>query len=422
MSEEKLSLDTLTAAIKEKDAEWQPEITSVSELSLGEQKNRLGLEPTGMELQLATEFKLDKPSTTSKKKKKSGGSSNPGSAGVPSKWDWRNVSGINWTTSIKDQDGCGSCVAFGTNAALEALLRIRTYNDSNKSIDLSEAHLLFCGGGSCNGWHMDHACNYLKGNGVPDEACFPYSQGLQTKSCTTCSNWQSRIDRTKIPSWSHTKDVNQMKANLVNNGPQITGMAVYRDFFSYASGIYKHVTGDLAGYHCVCVVGYDDQNEYWICKNSWGTNWGEAYGGERGWFRIKYGECGIENVFGMWNMVVPKQIVDPCQAYLKRASYYLALYRKTSNRRYLCLYYRYMAAYYLCKYKTTKNRKYLCMYYRAIAAYYYCLYQTTHNRRYLCMYYRYMAAYYYCLYQTTKVQKYLILYRLYLAAYRRCIK
>ena len=336
MAEEKLSLDFLKAAVKDKGAEWQPAITSVSELSSEEQKDRLGLLPTNVELQLVTKFGLDKPVTGGKSRRgsprRSNNSSNPGSAGLPSKWDWRNVNGVNWTTPIRDQNGCGSCVAFGTIAALDALLRIRTFKDPNRNIDLSEAHLLFCGGGSCNGWHMNHACNYLKNNGVPDEACFTYSKGLQTKSCTTCSDWKSRIDHTKIPSWSHTKDVNQMKTNLVNNGPQITGMAVYRDFFSYAGGVYEHVTGDLAGYHCVCVVGFDDQNQCWICKNSWGTGWGEADGGQRGWFRIKYGECGIQDVFGMWNMVVP---TVKGSGY---AQYLLVDYSFTSNYRVLWAY------------------------------------------------------------------------------------
>lgn len=307
-------------------------MTSLSLMSAEEKMQRLGLMPTETELELSTELGLDKPQgskTSSGKKKKS---SNPGPAGLPSKWDWRDVNGINWTTPIRDQDGCGSCVAFGTVAALEALLRIRTYQDPNKSIDLSEAHLLFCGGGSCNGWHMNHACNYLQANGVPDEACFPYSKGLQTRSCTTCSDWRNRIDHTKIPSWSNTKDVDQMKKNIVENGPQITGMAVYQDFFSYAGGIYEHVSGGLAGYHCVAVVGYSEQDGCWICKNSWGTGWGEADGGQRGWFRIKYGECGIQDVFGMWNMVVARARGHA------DAQYLLVDYSFTSNVRTLWAY------------------------------------------------------------------------------------
>ena len=149
MDQEEFSLEALKSAVKEKDAKWEPAITSLSMLSDDEKILRLGLMPTTVELELATEFKLDKPVTSKKPPPKTRKASNPGSAGLPSRWDWRNVNGVNWTTPMKDQDGCGSCVAFGTLAALEALLRIRTYQDHNRSIDLSEAHLLFCGGGSC---------------------------------------------------------------------------------------------------------------------------------------------------------------------------------------------------------------------------------------------------------------------------------
>ncbi len=333
MDQEEFSLEALKSAVKDKEAKWEPAITSLSLLSDEEKTQRLGLMPTTTELELSTKFGLDKPITSRRRRTtRTKKESNPGSAGLPGKWDWRNVSGIRWTSPIKDQGGCGSCVAFGTLAALEALLRIRTFKVHSKSIDLSEAHLLFCGGGSCSGWHMNHACNYLQANGVPDEACFPYAHGLTTRSCTPCSDWRSRIDHTKIKSWSNTKDVEQMKRNIVENGPQITGMAVYQDFFSYAGGIYEHVHGGLAGYHCVAVVGYDDPNGCWICKNSWGTGWGEADGGQRGWFRIKYGECGIEDVFGMWNMVVPR-----IQGHAD-AQYLLVDYSFTSNLRTLWAY------------------------------------------------------------------------------------
>jgi len=332
MSKSEFSLEQLKTAIEEKEAKWHPELTTISQLTVEEQKTRLGLLPTKMELQLATEFKLDKPHEEKPAKKKANVNYGALAASLPSKQDWRDVNGVDWTTPIKDQYGCGSCVAFGTIAALDALLRIRTFNDPNEAIDLSEAHLLFCGGGSCNGWHMDAACNYLKSNGVPDEACFPYAKGLQVKTCATCSDWQNRIDHTKILSWTNTKDVNEMKKNLVENGPQITGMAVYQDFFSYAGGVYQYVTGSLAGYHCVAVVGYDDGAGCWICKNSWGTGWGEAFKGQRGWFRIKYGQCGMENVFGMWDMVVP---IIKTSGYAK---FLLVDHSFTSNVRYLWAY------------------------------------------------------------------------------------
>jgi C1A family cysteine protease len=175
MGEEKISLDALMSAVEDKGVKWDPAITSISELSSEDQVIMLGLKPTNPELQLAVKFKLDQPvSGSNPPVKKTKDSSNPGSAGLPSKFDWRNVSGVNWTTPIKNQSSCGSCVSFGTLASLEALLKIRTFKSSSKVIDLSEAHLLFCGGGSCSGWHMNQACDYLQKNGVPDEACFPY--------------------------------------------------------------------------------------------------------------------------------------------------------------------------------------------------------------------------------------------------------
>jgi hypothetical protein len=66
-------------------------------------------------------------------------------------------------------------------------------------------------------------------------------------------------------------------------------MTVYGDFYSYTGGVYEHVYGEELGGHLVTLVGWDDSNSCWICKNSWGEDWGED-----GWFRIKYSECDIE--------------------------------------------------------------------------------------------------------------------------------
>ena len=41
----------------------------------------------------------------------------------------------------------------------------------------------------------------------------------------------------------------------------------------------------------LAIVGYDDSEECWIVKNSWGTNWGED-----GWVRISYDA----NMFAEW--------------------------------------------------------------------------------------------------------------------------
>jgi len=70
-------------------------------------------------------------------------------------------------------------------------------------------------------------------------------------------------------------------------------MYVYNDFFSYRSGVYSYATGAYVGAHAVLVVGYDDVNECFIVKNSWGTGWGEA-----GYFKIAYSEVAGQSRFG----------------------------------------------------------------------------------------------------------------------------
>jgi len=297
MSDGRISLNEIKRSIKERNGRWTAARTSLSELGIEDMEKRCGLIPASRELQAISRKGLDiETSSRFLESKPSGFKSR--ARELPERIDWSDKDGVDWTTPVKDQGQCGSCVAFGTLGALESLLKIHCYKDENKEIDLSEAHLLWCGGGSCNGWHMDDACAYVEENGVPDEACFPY-RDVPMSCRDTCPEWKKWIGDTKIESWSSTKDVEVMKANLVNNGPQITGMAVYEDFFSYKSGVYQHITGKLAGYHCVTVLGFDDDEECWICKNSWGTGWGEG-----GLFKIGYGECGVDDVFGMWDIKV----------------------------------------------------------------------------------------------------------------------
>ena len=52
------------------------------------------------------------------------------------------------------------------------------------------------------------------------------------------------------------------------------------------------------GNHAIAIVGYNDPEKYWICKNSWGTEWGES-----GWFRIDYdADTGFGGSFGYYGV------------------------------------------------------------------------------------------------------------------------
>ena len=227
-----------------------------------------------------------------------------GPAAYPAAYDWRGVAahaGLpagNYVTPIRDQGQCGSCVSFGSVAALESAELIKNHTPG-RDVNLSEAFLFFChkgvAGGSCaGGWNVSPALTSLQGTGTVDEKCFPYTDHQQP--CNPCVDWAKRL--TKIKAWHAITATAAMKDWIANHGPLVTCFSVYQDFDAYHSGVYHHVSGALRGGHCVCCVGYDDKLRAWICKNSWSKTWGES-----GFFHIGYGQCGIDS--SMWAVELP---------------------------------------------------------------------------------------------------------------------
>jgi C1A family cysteine protease len=277
-----LRVGDLKIELRRQRARWTAEQTPISLIPDQRRHLRLGFSPRPGGLSLA-----DRENSAMLK---FGAAMTATAPNIPASTDWRTG---GFVTSIKDQGECGSCVAFGTCAAVESMARIGK-QDPTLAIDLSEAQLFYCYGrqagrlceGPNGGWWPDGALGAFQSGGVADEACYPYVAGDQ--NCTNlCSDWQSRA--TKI-SASHTiPNPPDMKSWLAGSGPLITCFSVYEDFYPYGSGIYHHVTGGFVGGHCVCIVGYDEQAGCWICKNSWGPGWGE-----QGFFQIAYGQCGID--------------------------------------------------------------------------------------------------------------------------------
>jgi hypothetical protein len=144
----------------------------------------------------------------------------------------------------------------------------------------SPEQLFECGGATCNqGWEPDGAVSFLEQTGIVDEACMPYTSGATGNdvACSTeCSDSSTRaikITGSTQPSSMFSSSVVAVKAGL-KNGPLITTLSVYADFLTYSSGVYTHVTGDMEGGHAVSIIGYDDDKQAWLIRNSWGVGWG----------------------------------------------------------------------------------------------------------------------------------------------------
>ncbi len=279
-----LTLDVVQTAIAETDAGWTAAETSVSRYAAAPagDVNLFGLNigDEQAEEQLAearaletAEFHVVAP--------------------PPPAHEWRNVGGRNFVTSIKNQQTCGSCVAFAVCAALESRVAIQQ-DEADPRLDLSEAHLFYCGCGRCcrTGWNFAPALNWAR-NGIGRETSFPYVPRDQV--CPA----PPPPAVVNVPSWISVASPTARKQAIVASGPVIGGLRVYEDFYYYRAGVYRHVTGSFRGLHAICVIGYDDAQQCWIIKNSWGTGWGE-----QGFMRIAYGQCDLDSTYPFYDPTV----------------------------------------------------------------------------------------------------------------------
>ena len=115
--------------------------------------------------------------------------------------------------------------------------------------------------------------------GKPSDAA--YSAALQTTAASYC-----RVARA----------LTQMKGCLASGYPFSFGFSVYEAFESdqvASSGVLNmpQPGESLIGGHAVLAVGYDDQSQRFIVRNSWGPGWGQA-----GYFTMPYAYLMEENL------------------------------------------------------------------------------------------------------------------------------
>jgi alpha-tubulin suppressor-like RCC1 family protein len=217
--------------------------------------------------------------------------------------NWLNVSGHSYVSGVRNQENCGSCWDFAAVAMLESSLML-SQNQPDTNPDYSEQFVLSCLGGrnSCVGGYLQDALDFLRSTGAPTESCFPY-QGNDGLACSAaCSNYETLIKR--IPTWYWVTDDNVDVAAIKNalaQGPVGTWLRIYDSFYAYDGGVYSAYGSTYSeDNHYVLIVGYDDAQQCWIAKNSWGSTWGE-----NGYFRIAYNSGCDFGMFTVGSPVIP---------------------------------------------------------------------------------------------------------------------
>lgn len=221
-----------------------------------------------------------------------------GGFALPEYFDWRDFYPQCFYAPYNQGD-CGSCYSFSATFSLESRMCIK--GKGLYSYRLSQQDIISCDNNNnkCFGDTIVNTYKYLENYGTCSYDCKPYVSGnLTIPPCSySCSNRFEpfiRYRALKGSFWA-SNSIDDIKANLYSYGPLSTFMQTYEDMSLFKSnGVYEHKYGKQTDYHAIVIIGWGKDKirnrEYWIIRNSWGTDWGD-----NGYFKVYFNDMEINS-------------------------------------------------------------------------------------------------------------------------------
>ena len=208
---------------------------------------------------------------------------------LPDSVDWsskRNPLRRSVVTPVRNQGQCGSCWAWVAAGTVEASVAI----DDKNLVALSAQQLLDCDHAQnmgCSGGNPLLSYPYIIENGLAADASYPYRG--EEGACRSAAGGETYgagasgkvAPVSTITGYGVVKQFDeQALMAAVSVGPVAVGVCGSAlSFLLYSGGVYDDAQCGAELNHALLLVGYGRDEElgvdYWLAKNSWGSEWGE---------------------------------------------------------------------------------------------------------------------------------------------------
>ncbi len=237
---------------------------------------------------------------------------------MPSVFDLRDYFGENYVSSVKSQSG-GTCWTHGTLAAIEGNLMMNgNWMDTISDVEpnLAEYHLDWWNGFNMHynqdmdpvtgtGLEVHQGGDYrvssayiARGEGVvysPDANDDTEADAVWYLVAPNHFNEEYSLYYPHDIEWytvgESLENLNFLKERILAYGVMATCMCYSSGFINSEYEHYQPTSSDLDPNHSIAIIGWDDDRDVqgapgpgaWLCKNSWGSGWGND-----GYFWISY--------------------------------------------------------------------------------------------------------------------------------------